>query len=78
MVFKETSDSERTVKCSYGISRGVDLMHEPLLKQHYPTRGREVHQVTRGRSRGGTPRVSETELISMMTQRLDIVARECL
>lgn len=76
--FKDTNGKERTVKCNYGISRVLHLRHKPCLKQHYPSDGVFSREVARGRYKGGTPRVSETELLSMMMQGLHRLSKECL
>jgi hypothetical protein len=68
--FRDTDGSMRTVKCNYGISWIMQVRHMPVLKQHYPTEPVMSLEVPRGRYRSGTPRMSETELLSMMMQNL--------
>lgn len=68
--FKDTDGTTRMVKCNYGIARVMQVRHMPVLKQHYPSEVIRSIEVPRGRYRSGTPRMSETELISMMMQNL--------
>lgn len=76
--FVDTGGKMRTVKCNYGVSRVLHLRHKPSLKQHYPSDEVHSREVTRGRYKGGTPRVSETEILSMMMQGLYRCSKECL
>lgn len=60
----------RTVKCSYGIMRLLQLRHLSVLKQHYPSTVVRSIKVPRGKFRLGTPRLGESELLSMMMQKM--------
>jgi hypothetical protein len=70
ITLKDTHNVERTIMCSYGIMEVLQLRHTPLLKQHYPSTITRSIKVPRGRYRRGTPRLGETELLSMMMQGL--------
>ncbi len=76
--FLDTNGSTRTVRCSYGIMRVMQLRHVSSLKQHYPASPINSITVKRGRYREGTPRLGETELFSMMMQGLTTCASEAI
>ncbi|KAH7001768.1 hypothetical protein B0J12DRAFT_747803 [Macrophomina phaseolina] len=68
--FMDEKVGMRTVRCSYGIMRLLQLRHLSVLKQHYPSTVVRSIKVPRGKFRLGTPRLGETELLSMMMQKM--------
>lgn len=78
ITLEDTGGVTRTVMCSYGIMEVLQLRHTPLLKQHYPSTITRSLKVPRGRYRRGTPRLGETELLSMMMQGLYSCSNEAV
>ena len=78
ITFGDTNGPSKTVKCTYGIYRVLHPRHKPVLQQHYPSDGVYSRHVVRGRYKGGTPRVLETELLLMVMQGLYRSSKECL
>jgi hypothetical protein len=76
--FTDSNSCVREVMCSYGIMEVLQLRHTSLLKQHYPSTITRSLKVPRGRYRRGTPRLGETELLSMMMQGLYSCANEAV
>lgn len=76
--FVDSDGKKRVIKCSYGIMSILQLRHIPSLKQHYPSTVTKSLTTKRGRYRGGTPRVGETDLLSIMMQGLNVLAKECV
>ncbi len=76
--FLEKNGTKRQVKCNYGIMSTLQLRHISALKQHYPSTVTESILVPRGRYRRGTPRLGETELVSMMMQGLNSCVRDAV
>lgn len=76
MEFMDSNGQKRVIKCSYGIMNVMQLRHIPSLKQHYPSGPVRSLKTRRGRYRGGTPRIGETDLLSMMMRNLDKLAKE--
>lgn len=76
--FKDSDGKMRKIKCSYGIMPLLQLRHISALKQHYPSAAVRSIKTKRGRYRGGTPRVGETDLLSMMMAGMYLLAMECV
>lgn len=76
--FIDSDGTKRTIKCSYGILGVLQLRHISSLKQHYPSRPVYSLKTKRGRYRNGTPRVGETDLLSIMMRGLYTLAKECV
>jgi hypothetical protein len=76
--FRDSNGEMRTIKCSYGIISVLQLRHISSLKQHYPSTVTRSLTTKGGRYRGGTPRVGETDLLSITMQGLNVLAKECV
>jgi hypothetical protein len=67
-----------TIRASYGIMTILQLRHIATLKHHYPSTAFTSITVPRGRYRGGTPRLGEAELMSLMMQMVPACVRDSL
>lgn len=76
--FTDSNGEKRVIRCSYGIMSILQLRHISSLKQHYPSTPVRSLMTKRGRYRGGTPRIGETDLLSLMMQNLNVLAKECV
>lgn len=76
--FTDSNGQKRVIKCSYGIMGVLQLRHISSLKQHYPSRPVRSLKTRRGRYRDGTPRVGETDLLSLLMRKLFKLAKECV
>jgi hypothetical protein len=76
--FMDTNSVQRTVGFSYGIMTILQLRHVAALKHHYPSTIFESITVPRGRYRGGTPRLGEVEIMSIIMQMLPACVRDVI
>lgn len=68
--FADSGGRERVVRCNYGIARITQIRHMAVLKQHFAREGPSGPKMHSGKMRGGTPRLGETEILSMLMQNL--------
>ncbi|KAI1291210.1 hypothetical protein F5Y03DRAFT_400881 [Xylaria venustula] len=61
--FKNSDGTIRVIRCNYGIGRLTQIRHMAVFKQHFPRSSVMGNKVPRGKMRGGTPRLGETELL---------------
>lgn len=66
--FVDEDGHERTLMCNYGIANIMHLRHMPVLKQHYQSTPVRSLTVKKGKNRGGTARLGETEILSILMQ----------